>query len=58
MSTLEQATRIPMIIRAPWIESAVNASTSALAEAVDLFPTLSELAGIPLPTGVVRLWLM
>jgi len=51
MSTLELATRIPMIIRAPWIETAINATTSALAEAVDLYPTLSELAGLPLPTG-------
>ena len=52
MSTLEMATRIPMIIRAPWISTAINVTTSALAEAVDLYPTLAELAGVPLPSGV------
>ena len=51
MSTLELGTRIPMIIRAPWISSAVGVKTTALAEAVDLYPTLSELAGLTLPTG-------
>jgi len=51
MSNLELGTRIPMIIRAPWIQTAVGVVTTALAEAVDLFPTLSELAGLTLPTG-------
>eukprot|EP00656_Telonema_subtile_P007510 TRINITY_DN13522_c0_g1_i2.p1 TRINITY_DN13522_c0_g1~~TRINITY_DN13522_c0_g1_i2.p1 ORF type:complete len:562 (+),score=89.18 TRINITY_DN13522_c0_g1_i2:201-1886(+) len=50
MSTLETATRIPMIIRAPWLKTA-NVSSAALVEAVDLYPTLSELAGLELPTG-------
>ena len=51
MSTLELGTRIPLIIRTPWIPSSVGAVTPALAEAVDLFPTLVELAGLPPPTG-------
>ena len=51
MSTLELGTRIPMIFRAPWIKTAVGVKTGALAEAVDLYPTLSELAGLTLPTG-------
>jgi len=51
MSTLELGTRIPFIIRAPWIKTAVGVVTHALAEAVDLYPTLSELAGLKLPTG-------
>eukprot|EP00041_Stephanoeca_diplocostata_P039278 m.1606957 g.1606957 ORF g.1606957 m.1606957 type:complete len:672 (+) comp25361_c0_seq28:3645-5660(+) len=51
MSTLELGTRIPFLLRAPWIPSAVGVTTSALAEAVDLYPTLSELAGLELPTG-------
>ena len=46
MSTLELGTRIPFILRAPWITTAVGVTTSALAEAVDLYPTLSELAGL------------
>lgn len=51
MSTLELATRIPLIIRAPWIKTAVNATTNALVEAVDLYPTIVELAGLSLPSG-------
>lgn len=51
MSTLELGTRIPFVIRAPWIQHSVNLTTSALAEAVDLYPTLSELAGLSLPSG-------
>jgi membrane-anchored protein YejM (alkaline phosphatase superfamily) len=40
MSTLELGTRIPMLIRAPWITSAINVTTQALAEAVDLWVIL------------------
>jgi len=51
MSTLELGTRIPLIIRAPWIPTAQGVVTQALAEAVDLYPTLSDLAGLQLPSG-------
>jgi len=51
MTTLETGTRVPLIIRAPWMTAAANVKTSAVVEAVDLYPTLSELAGLPLPTG-------
>lgn len=56
MTTYELGTRIPLIIRAPWVtrpdgSSAANGTAVGLAEAVDLYPTLSELAGLPLPTG-------
>ena len=37
---------MPLIFRAPWLKSSVGATTTALAEAVDLFPTLAELAGV------------
>ena len=57
MTTLELGTRIPMIIRAPWIQESINATTLALAEAVDLYPTLSELAGLTLPTGAAGQYL-
>ena len=36
MNTLELGTRIPMLNRAPWITSAINVTTHALAEAVVL----------------------
>ena len=44
----EQANRIPLLIVAPGIKPG---STRQLAETVDLYPTLAELADLPKPTG-------
>ncbi len=46
----EQANRIPIIIAAPGVTEP-GSSTKQLAESVDLFPTLAELAGLPAPAG-------
>jgi iduronate 2-sulfatase len=46
----EQACRIPLLIIAPGITEP-GTSTKQLAESVDLFPTLAELAGLPTPKG-------
>lgn len=46
----EQANRIPLLIVAPGVTSPGTA-TRQLAESVDVFPTLAELAGLPAPTG-------
>ncbi|MBL9082439.1 MAG: sulfatase [Planctomycetales bacterium] len=46
----EQANRIPLIIVAPEVAKA-GASSKQLAETVDVFPTLAELAGLPPPAG-------
>lgn len=45
----EQANRIPILITAPGVTKP-HSSTKQLAESVDLFPTLAELAGLPAPT--------
>jgi len=46
-TNFEQATHSPMICRAPGITN--GARTDALAEFVDIYPSLTEWAGLPLP---------
>jgi iduronate 2-sulfatase len=46
----EQAARIPLIVSMPGAKAGV--SSAAFIEAVDVYPTLSELAGLPQPTGL------
>ena len=50
----EQAARIPLIVLAPSVTKASSRSSS-LVESVDLYPTLCELAGLPLPDLQTRL---
>jgi iduronate 2-sulfatase len=45
----EQVTRVPLIIAAPGI---APGRTRSLTQLVDLFPTLCELTGAPIPKGV------
>ncbi len=47
----EQAARIPLIVSAPGVSRAAS-RTAALAETVDLYPTLCELAGLPVPSAL------
>ena len=47
-SNYEQATRIPLLIIAPGVTKP-GTRTQSLAESVDLYPTLCELAGLPTP---------
>lgn len=49
-TNFEQANRIPILIVAPGVAQA-GAATRQLAETVDIFPTLAELAGLPAPSG-------
>ena len=49
MSVFDVATRIPLLISAPWMTESHGQKTQAFAEAVDIFQTLGELAGIPVP---------
>lgn len=50
-SNFEIATRVAMIISAPRQKTA-GKTTAALSEFVDIYPTLCELAGLPLPEGL------
>jgi arylsulfatase A-like enzyme len=45
-TNLEQATRAPLIIAAPGMKPG---HTSSLSAHVDIFPTLCDLAGVPIP---------
>jgi len=45
----EQANRIPILFAGPGVTR--GARTAALAETVDIFPTLCALAGLPAPSG-------
>ena len=49
-TNFEQANRIPICFIAPGVTKP-NSSTRQLAETVDIFPTLAQLAGLPVPKG-------
>jgi len=50
-TNFEIATRVPMIFCAPG-QKHPGAGTDALAEFVDIYPTLCELCGLPIPHGL------
>ncbi|UCD52163.1 MAG: sulfatase-like hydrolase/transferase, partial [Phycisphaerales bacterium] len=50
-TNFELDTRVPLIMRVPGVTIA-GASTEALIEYVDIYPTLAELAGLPVPDGL------
>jgi len=50
-TNFELATRVPLIVRAPG-QRHPGARSNALVEFVDIYPTLCELAGLPLPDGL------
>jgi len=52
MTNFELATRTPAIFRVPWIPASRGRVSNVLAEAVDFYPTLTELAGLPEPRSV------
>lgn len=46
----EAATRVPLLLSAPrGVSQRAGGSTDALVELIDLYPTLAELCGLPLP---------
>ena len=52
-TNFENSVRVPLIISAPTAsKSSAGARTDALVELIDVFPTLCELAGLPLPAGL------
>jgi len=45
----EECVKTPLIVKVPWLEGTAGTHSNALAELVDVMPTLADLAGIPLP---------
>ena len=52
MTNFELGVHVPLIIRVPWKSQSAGQRTDVLAELVDLYPTLSALAGLPDPLSV------
>jgi arylsulfatase A-like enzyme len=50
MSVFDESARAPLIVVAPGAKT--GAGSTALVEYVDLFPTLVELCGVPVPAGL------
>lgn len=50
-TNFELDTRVPLIVRAPGM-NAIGEASKQLVELVDLYPTLSELAGLPIVEGL------
>ena len=48
-SCFETSLRVPLLVRAPGLTPAGGAATDGLAELLDLYPTLCDLAGLPKP---------
>lgn len=48
----EEATRVPFILRAPWLNRTRGRATRQITELVDLYPTIAELAGLTPPPGL------
>ena len=48
MQNFEDATRVPLILHVPGVTDG-GMRTNALVELVDVFPSLAEIAGIPVP---------
>jgi hypothetical protein len=46
MSLFEAATRVPLLIRTPWLPHSVGAVSSSVVELVSLYRTVVELAGM------------
>lgn len=45
----ELGTRVPLIMRVPWLTASVEKRSRALVELVDVYQTLCDVVGVPLP---------
>ena len=47
----ENAARVPLVIRAPWLSAMVGKRSQEIVELVDIYRTVLDLASVPLPAG-------
>ncbi|MCM8532509.1 MAG: sulfatase-like hydrolase/transferase, partial [Lentisphaeraceae bacterium] len=45
----EESTRVPFIVRVPWLKNQHGKQTQKITELIDLYPTLADLAGLKAP---------
>ncbi|WP_282035760.1 sulfatase [Saccharicrinis aurantiacus] len=50
-NTLHNALQVPLIVKVPW--KAAGKNTEALVESVDIYPTLCDLANVPVPNYIM-----
>eukprot|EP01079_Euglenida_sp_SAG-EU17-18_P009087 gene9087-1633_t len=50
-SNWELATRVPLVIRTPWVAQSVGRRVRSFVELVDIYQTVADLAGVPLPSS-------
>jgi hypothetical protein len=55
MTNFEIANRVPLLVRVPWLSDSVGRRSDDLVEALDLFKTLIDLAGLPQPSSAADL---
>jgi arylsulfatase A-like enzyme len=47
----ETDARVPLVVRVPWKPATRGQRTSAIVEQIDMYPSLAELAGVPVDLG-------
>jgi arylsulfatase A-like enzyme len=55
MTNFELGVRVPLLIRVPWKPNSIGVKSPLLVEAVDLFQTLVDVAGLPAPSALEML---
>ena len=50
----ETDARVPMLVRVPWKPASQGKRTRAIVEHVDLYPSLAEIAGVPVDPAAER----
>ena len=52
-TNFELGTRVPLMMRAPWIKTSVGKRTKVFAELIDMYPTLAEMTNSAAPHDVL-----